>query len=97
MRSMVITRSTSEASDFEDVALGEATVADESSCGGGHADEAAGFRLAEGFRLGAGIDHAAGAVLVEMSQFAHGIAFLRLVQLADPPVQYRCRISCWEL
>src|SRR5437764_941600 len=61
-----------QAGDLEDVALGQGAVADQLGGGGGHADQAAGAGLAEGLRLGAGVDHAAGAVLVEVGEFTHG-------------------------
>ena len=57
--------------DFENVALGEGAVADQFGGGDGHAHPGAGTGLAQGLGLGAGIDHAAGAVFVEVAEFAH--------------------------
>ena len=62
-----------EAGDFEDVALGGASIVDQGERFGGHADAAAGPGGAAGDGLFADVDHAAGAGGVEMSEVGHGL------------------------
>src|SRR5438128_12682057 len=62
-----------QAGHLQHIAFRQATIPDERHRGRGQANGTAGAGLAKRLGLRAGIDHAAGALVIEMRKFRHGL------------------------